>query len=217
MGPRNELQVSYYAPSCTCDIPDGYESLQDRIRRPFPMGCVPTRPPESPSQVIGVERPPLGRLGNHDRSGQIVVWVAGCRRGPWWQIPVAAATTGIWPLPPTVPTVEAVVAVFERLPSNSSRLADSPAASIRALSSSPLSRSVSRAAFAQPPNRAHLHRGPNARSGPRSVSRLSHPGASPSLPRLAVVLRIWAVFGECEACNLLIIKDRVLPETNVVP
>ena len=40
---------------------------------------------------------------------------------------------------------------------------------------------------------------------------------SPSLPRLAVVLRIWAVFGECEACNLLIIKDRVLPETNVVP
>ena len=41
--------------------------------------------------------------------------------------------------------------------------------------------------------------------------------AIPSLPRLAVVLRIWAVFGECEACNLLIIKDRVLPETNVVP
>ena len=40
MGPRNKLQVSYYAPSCTCDIPDGYESLQDRIRRPFPMGCV---------------------------------------------------------------------------------------------------------------------------------------------------------------------------------
>ena len=41
--------------------------------------------------------------------------------------------------------------------------------------------------------------------------------ASPSLPRLAVVLRIWAVFGECEACNLLIIKDLVLSETNVVP
>ena len=40
---------------------------------------------------------------------------------------------------------------------------------------------------------------------------------TPSLPRLAVVLRIWAVFGECEACNLLIIKDRVSPETNVVP
>ena len=40
---------------------------------------------------------------------------------------------------------------------------------------------------------------------------------SPSLPRLAVVLRIWAVFGECEACNLLIIKDLVLSETNVVP
>ena len=42
-------------------------------------------------------------------------------------------------------------------------------------------------------------------------------GATPSLPRLAVVLRIWAVFGECEACNLLIIRDRVSPETNVVP
>ena len=41
--------------------------------------------------------------------------------------------------------------------------------------------------------------------------------ASPSLPRLAVVLRIWAVFGECEACNLLIIKDRVSLETKVVP
>ena len=40
---------------------------------------------------------------------------------------------------------------------------------------------------------------------------------NPSLPRLAVVLRIWAVFGECEACNLLIIKDLVSPETNVVP
>ena len=40
---------------------------------------------------------------------------------------------------------------------------------------------------------------------------------SPSLPRLAVVLRIWAVFGECEACNLLIIKDRVSLETKVVP
>ena len=45
----------------------------------------------------------------------------------------------------------------------------------------------------------------------------SSSGTSPSLPRLAVVLRIWAVFGECEACNLLIIKDRVSPETNVVP
>ena len=46
------------------------------------------------------------------------------------------------------------------------------------------------------------------------------PGASdpnPSLPRLAVVLRIWVVFGECGACNLLIIKDRVLLEMNVVP
>ena len=42
-------------------------------------------------------------------------------------------------------------------------------------------------------------------------------GASPSLPRLAVVLRIWAVFGEWYACNLLSTKDRVLEEWNVVP
>ena len=42
-------------------------------------------------------------------------------------------------------------------------------------------------------------------------------GTSPSLPRLAVVLRIWAVFGEWYACNLLSTKDRVLEEWNVVP
>ena len=53
--------------------------------------------------------------------------------------------------------------------------------------------------------------------GPERRSRSSTLFVSPSLPRLAVVLRIWAVFGECEACNLLIIKDRVSPETNVVP
>ena len=39
----------------------------------------------------------------------------------------------------------------------------------------------------------------------------------PIFTRLAVVLRIWVVFGECGACNLLIIKDRVLLEMNVVP
>ena len=54
-------------------------------------------------------------------------------------------------------------------------------------------------------------RGPGAAAGERIRP------VAPSLPRLAVVLRIWAVFGECEACNLLIIKDRVSPETNVVP
>ena len=42
--------------------------------------------------------------------------------------------------------------------------------------------------------------------------------ANPSATKLwLVVLRIWAVFGECEACNLLIIKDRVSLETKVVP
>ena len=40
---------------------------------------------------------------------------------------------------------------------------------------------------------------------------------NPSLPRLAVVLRIWAVFGEWYACNLLSTKDLVLEEWNVVP
>ena len=34
--------------------------------------------------------------------------------------------------------------------------------------------------------------------------------SSPSLPRLAFVLRIWAVFGEWYACNLLSTKDLVL-------
>ena len=43
------------------------------------------------------------------------------------------------------------------------------------------------------------------------------PLLSPSLPRLAVVLRIWAVFGEWYACNLLSTKDRGLEEWNVVP
>ena len=53
---------------------------------------------------------------------------------------------------------------------------------------------------------------------PRAPDSISFASViNPSLPRLAVVLRIWAVFGECEACNLLIIKDRVSPETKVVP
>ena len=44
----------------------------------------------------------------------------------------------------------------------------------------------------------------------RSLYAAVSPEPSPSLPRLAVVLRIWAVFGEWYACNLLSTKDRVL-------
>ena len=70
-----------------------------------------------------------------------------------------------------------------------------------------------------------LRRGGNGKVGPANaqlrrfgdedevVEQVAKVGpVNPSLPRLPVVLRIWAVFGEWGTCNLLITKDRVLAE-----